>query len=125
LTPDEQKELAPVLAAYIPPGPRQRKLKPHSFVKEWKMDDIQPLLAQVGKGRNFNQGRDAFEVAQCNLCHRMGNAGGSIGPDLTAVSSRFQRRDILESILEPSKVVSEQYMNTAIRTKDGETVVGR
>jgi putative heme-binding domain-containing protein len=125
LTDAEKKELSPVLAAYVPPGPRQRKLKPHSFVKEWRMEDIQPLLGDVGKNRNFNQGRDAYEVAQCNQCHRMGNAGGSIGPDLTAISSRYQRRDILESILEPSKVVSEQYMNTAIRTRNGDTVVGR
>jgi len=125
LTAEEQKDLAPILAAYQPPGPRPRKLKPHAFVKDWKMTDIQPLLAEVGKGRNFNLGRDAFEVGQCNLCHRMGNAGGSVGPDLTAISSRYQRRDILESILEPSKVVSEQYMNTAIRTKNGDLVVGR
>lgn len=125
LTPDEIKDLQPILAAYIPPGPRQRKLPAHSFVKEWKTPDILPLLGEVGKGRNFARGRDAFEVAQCNQCHRMGNAGGSVGPDLTAVSSRFQRRDILESILEPSKVVSEQYMNTAFRLKNGDTVVGR
>jgi len=114
-----------LLAAYTPAGPRQRKLPAHSFVKEWKMADIEPSLAEVGKNRNFNKGRDAYEVAQCNQCHRMGNAGGSVGPDLTAVSSRFQRRDILESILEPSKVVSEQYMNTAVRLKNGDTVVGR
>jgi putative heme-binding domain-containing protein len=125
LTDDDRKELASILAAYVPAGPRPRKLKPHAFVQNWRMADIQPLLGDVGKDRNFARGRDAFEVAQCNLCHRMGNAGGSIGPDLTAVSSRFQRRDILESILEPSKVVSEQYMNTAIRTKSGDVVIGR
>jgi len=127
LNADEQKSLATILAAYIPPGPRQpqRRITPHPFVKEWKMADIQPLLDQVGKGRNFNQGRDAFEVAQCAQCHRMGSAGGSIGPDLTAISSRYQRRDILESVLEPSKVVSEQFQNTAIRTKNGDTFVGR
>jgi len=81
------------------------------------MADLEPLLADVGKGRNFARGRDAYEVAQCNLCHRVGNAGGSVGPDLTAISSRYQRRDILSSIIEPSKVVSEQYMNTAFRSR--------
>jgi len=79
----------------------------------------------ASNGRNFARGRDAYEVAQCNLCHRVGNAGGSVGPDLTAISSRYQRRDILSSIIEPSKVVSEQYMNTAFRLKNGDTVVGR
>jgi putative heme-binding domain-containing protein len=44
---------------------------------------------------------------------------------LTAVATRFKRQDLLESAIEPSKVLSEQYMNTAILTKDGDTIVGR
>jgi putative heme-binding domain-containing protein len=48
-----------------------------------------------------------------------------VGPDLTAVAARFKRQDLLEAMTEPSKVVSEQYMNTAIETKDGRVVVGR
>ena len=89
------------------------------------MDDIQPLLGKVDKGRNFNKGRDAYLVGQCIKCHRFGTEGGAVGPELTAVSNRFSRRDILESILEPSKVISEQYINEVINTKSGKTVVGR
>jgi putative heme-binding domain-containing protein len=59
------------------------------------------------------------------MCHRMGDEGGSVGPELTAVSSRFSRRDILESILEPSKVISEQYANTDLTLNNGSTVSGR
>lgn len=55
----------------------------------------------------------------------MGDVGGGAGPDLTAVSSRFSRRDILESILEPSKVISEQYQNISVTTLAGKTVTGR
>ena len=62
---------------------------------------------------------------QCVQCHRFANAGGSVGPELTAVSSRFSHRDILESILEPSKVISEQYINTTVIKKDGDNVTGR
>src|SRR5262249_45768442 len=54
-----------------------------------------------------------------------GNEGGAIGPDITAVSSRFSREDILESITEPSKVVSEQYQNITVIKKDGDDVTGR
>src|SRR5262249_43495099 len=43
----------------------------------------------------------------------------------TAISSRFSRRDILESILEPSKVISEQFQNTIVRLKSGDAVEGR
>ena len=130
LTDAERKELEPIVSAFVPPNPAgrgngRRQIPPHSFVKDWQMADIEPALDQVGKSRNFVRGRDAYEVAQCAACHKFGPAGGAIGPDLTAVSSRFKRRDILESIIEPSKVVSEQYMNTAVRLKNGDTVIGR
>jgi putative heme-binding domain-containing protein len=79
----------------------------------------------VSKGRNFENGREAFAAAQCFQCHRFGNEGGAIGPDITAVSSRFARKDVLESIIEPSKVVSEQYQNLTVVKKDGDDITGR
>ena len=82
-------------------------------------------LDGAGKGRNFENGREAFAAAQCLTCHRFGNEGGPIGPDITAIASRFSRKDILESILEPSKVVSEQYQNITVVKKDGDDVTGR
>ena len=48
-----------------------------------------------------------------------------MGPDLTAVSARFSRRDVLESIIDPSKVVSEQFQNTTLWLKSGEDHTGR
>jgi len=44
---------------------------------------------------------------------------------LTAVATRFKRQDLLESATDPSKVLSEQYMNTAIETIDGRVIIGR
>ena len=126
LTPEEKTSLTDVLAAFVPPGKTPKApTKARAFVKEWKMADLEPALDEVGHGRDFEKGRAVFNDAQCIACHRFGNDGGSVGPDLTAVASRFGRRDILESIIEPSKVVSEQYMNTAIRMKSGDVQVGR
>lgn len=48
-----------------------------------------------------------------------------VGPDLTDVASRYSRQAMLESIIEPSKVVSEQYANTDITLKDGTVFTGR
>ena len=89
------------------------------------MTDLLPALDAVGHARNFERGKQVFEDAQCLACHRFGNEGGSTGPDLTAVSSRFQRRDILESIIEPSKVISEQFAATTIRKTDGDVLEAR
>ena len=89
------------------------------------MADLEPALAQVSQGRNFEDGKAAFNDAQCFMCHRFGNEGGSIGPELTAASSKYSRREILESILEPSKIVSEQYQNFTVIEKNGGGVTGR
>lgn len=127
LNPNEKQALADVLAQYVPPGQAQRG-KPvvlGKFVKEWKMADLEPSLAQVSRGRNFERGKQMYEAGQCMACHKFGSEGGAVGPDLTAVSSRFNRHDILESILLPSKVISEQYTNTIVRYKAGGGVVGR
>ncbi len=99
--------------------------KKREFVQEWKMTDLEPSLDQIAQGRSFSNGKAAFNDAQCLLCHRFGNEGGSIGPELTAVSSKYTRRDILESILEPSKVISDQYQNITIVKKEGEAETGR
>src|SRR5262249_43849 len=99
--------------------------KERHFVQEWKMADLEPFLDQASNGRNFESGKAAFNDAQCILCHRFGNQGGSVGPELTAPSSQNSRHDILESILDPSKVVSEQYQNVTIVQRDGDAFTGR
>jgi putative heme-binding domain-containing protein len=89
------------------------------------MRDLAGSLDQVSSGRNFRRGKEAFEAAQCLACHRFANEGGDAGPELTTVSSRFTRSDLLSSILEPSKVVSEQYISMTVTKKDGDDVTGR
>jgi putative heme-binding domain-containing protein len=122
----ELAALQPVLDSWAEPAPKLRaSKKQRTFVQEWKMADLEGDLATAGKGRDFAQGQDAIYATQCLMCHRMGEEGGAVGPDLTAIASRFSRRDILESILDPSKVVSEQYANSEIVLNNGQTIVGR
>lgn len=133
LSDAERAELAPIILAAnsaAPANPKRAasefpKPRARPFLKEWKTADLLPLLDQAGKGRSYEKGRQAFADAQCLACHRFGNEGGGTGPDLTAVASRFSRRDILESITEPSKVVSEQFQNTTVVLKNGDDVTGR
>lgn len=94
------------------------------FVKEWKTDDLAASLSAVGQGRSFEQGKAMFATL-CIRCHRVSNRGVSIGPDLTSVSRRFSRRDMLESIIQPSKVIAEQYRNVQVVTTDGRIIVGQ
>ncbi|MBI5799144.1 MAG: c-type cytochrome [Verrucomicrobia bacterium] len=124
LSSAQRTELAGVIgevpALVIPQPSPNRKL-----VREWKIGDLLPDLEQVGVGRSFARGRKALIDAQCLACHQFGNEGGSIGPDLTGVAGRFGRRELLESLLEPSKIIGFQYENTVIRKTDGDDVTGK
>ena len=125
LSPTERKELEPMIAAIDKAATVTVEAKPRAFVKEWKMDDILPVLDKASKGRDFEKGKQAYADAQCAKCHRFSDYGGAVGPELTAVASRFDRRALLESIIEPSKVISEQYQNEEFNTLDGKVVIGR
>jgi len=115
-----------IIDAWAEPLHNLRKpKKPRGYVQDWKLADLEGDLQSLSSGRNFAQAQDALASAQCLLCHKIGDEGGSVGPDLTSIGSRFSRRDILESLIDPSKVVSEQYVNTEFTLKDGTLVVGR
>jgi putative heme-binding domain-containing protein len=102
-----------------------RPKQDRKFVREWTMADLVPTLGEASKDRNYQRGRAAFAAAQCLACHKFGTEGGSVGPDITGAASRFNRRDLLETIIEPSKVVSDQYQNTIFTKTNGDEVIGR
>jgi putative heme-binding domain-containing protein len=94
-------------------------------VKAYKIDDLASALDKLKSGRDFDRGRKLFAAGKCFSCHRFDNEGGSNGPDLTGVAGRFSPRDLLESIIDPSKEVSDQYAAVSIRTSDDRVVTGR
>jgi putative heme-binding domain-containing protein len=130
LTDAEREQLAvatePASEAATPAGraPAQRAVA-REVQRQWTMADLEPELPKVSGGRDFARGKEVFASIQCAACHRFAGEGGGVGPDITAVSNRFSRRDLLESIVEPSKVVSEQYASYVIRTNKGETFAGQ
>ncbi|MGE0609929.1 MAG: hypothetical protein AB7O62_22755 [Pirellulales bacterium] len=125
LSPDERAALGDLAAtaaiattSFEPPPPR-------AVVREWKMEELLDSLEEAGRGRNFQRGETLFAAALCNRCHLLGKQGLPLGPELTAVGKRFNRKDLLESIINPSKVVEEKYRTSVLQTADGETLTGR
>ncbi|HZY86684.1 MAG TPA: HEAT repeat domain-containing protein [Gemmataceae bacterium] len=92
---------------------------------KYKFDELRAFL-ESGAGRKGDaaRGRAVFEKASCLKCHKYGKDGEGVGPDLTTLSKRFQRADVLESIVYPSKVISDQYRSTLIVTKKGQQLNG-
>jgi len=126
LSDGEKAALKPILEAHTEHKSPREALAARPFIREWKLDELLPKV-QTGLrgGRNFDRGRQLYGTVACAACHRFVNEGGSVGPDLTGVAGRFSLRDLLESIVEPSKVISDQYQAINIRLKNGDVIGGR
>ena len=122
LSAAERKELAPLLSTK---SNGEETVAPRDFVRKWSIGDLEKPLAAAGRNSDLERGAQMFAAASCSKCHRAAGRGGMVGPDLTSVSSRFSRRDLLVSILQPSKVIPEKYRSLQVATSDGRTLVGQ
>lgn len=100
-------------------------LKARPFVKNWTLDELVPANENVFENRNLENGKKLFAVATCYKCHRINRDGGIVGPDLTAAGRRFNTRDLLETIIDPNKAISDQYEASIFLLVDGRTISGR
>jgi putative heme-binding domain-containing protein len=121
----ERKALKAAIDNVPQPASPKFTFKERAFVKKWSVDELVPVLENGMTGRNFERGRNLFGETKCFACHRFSNEGGGTGPDLTQVVGRFGPRDLLESLIDPSKVISDQYAAIDVNTTDGRRVSGR
>jgi putative heme-binding domain-containing protein len=85
---------------------------------------VQAALARTG---DVERGRKLFfdvDRLQCSKCHRIGDLGERIGPELTGLGDRFSRIHIVESILEPSRTVTPGFQTIAVALRDGRVLAG-
>ena len=125
LSEKDRVALKDVIDAPVPKQVTPLAAAPRPFVKKWTMAELRPLVESKLKGRDFDRGRAMFAAANCYGCHKFVNEGGSVGPELTALAGRFSSADILESILDPDKVISDQYAAIVVQTVDGKVITGR
>ncbi|WP_397380381.1 hypothetical protein [Prosthecobacter sp.] len=128
LKPEEATQLAAVISPAKPAVLSAHALPGHSF-KNWTLEDLTPLLVKMdAKTRSRDSAKDALIRAQCVFCHKVSNdpalPAGVFGPDLVQVSARFNRRDLLDHILNPSKFIDEKFRYVTVKTSDGKTITG-
>ena len=104
-----------VKSDYTPKGPGRR----------WTLENAVAVVDSGIASVNYESGKKIYGAVLCSSCHSMQGTGGDIGPDLTQLGTRFSNKDILESIIHPNKVVSDQYASTIFYLKNGQSVVGR
>jgi putative heme-binding domain-containing protein len=61
----------------------------------------------------------------CVTCHRVGNEGSYIGPDLNDVGTRRKADEIRASIVSPQPTVQPENREVRLVKRDGKTIVGR
>jgi putative heme-binding domain-containing protein len=86
--------------------------------------DVSALLAIEG---DAERGRTLFfEVkgVQCKNCHRIGDVGSKLGPELTVIGKKNDRAKLLESMLEPSKFIDPKYVMYLVETTAGRVHTG-
>ena len=125
LSADEAEALKELLAMTPEGSEPTVEAASRPFVREWQVEDLLPEVQAGLQHRNFENGRNMFVAAACYKCHRFAGQGGIVGPDVTGVGRRFNARTLLESIIEPSKVISDQYEAQIFLLESGQQVSGR
>ena len=101
---------------FIPESERPKKLGA----------SIQPekILALAGDSRRGEAIFAQSTAAQCKSCHAVHRAGGTLGPDLTMIGKKYERKTLLDTILNPSKAIAPEYIPYLLQTEGGQVYAG-
>ena len=103
----------------------ERFIPEHERVK--RLGDVVDRKAILALRGDRERGRLVFTAnasAQCKSCHKAGDVGENVGPDLTKIGSKYNKLDLLDQILEPSRTIEPQYTTYLLETKDGRVLNG-
>ncbi|MDA0838529.1 MAG: NPCBM/NEW2 domain-containing protein [Planctomycetota bacterium] len=84
------------------------------------IEDIARMKGDATRGEGLFHG----DLAKCATCHRVGDKGKDIGPDLTAAAKKFSAPILLDSILNPSSAISFGFEGSQILTKEDQVYEG-
>jgi quinoprotein glucose dehydrogenase len=91
-----------------------------------KDDPLAPYFESLAggdaeKGETILTGK---EEVSCIRCHKMDGKGGEVGPDLTGIGKRQDRRYILEAIVAPNRQIAKGFETLVVATSDGQVQSG-
>ena len=89
-------------------------------------EDATQLVQQARESGDIIRGAILFHQGNinCARCHRPAAGKTRLGPDLSQLAKDMTDEMIVESILEPSKVIAKGFASKAILHVDGRTLVG-
>ena len=86
-----------------------------------KRRSVYRTFAETHEG-DVERGKVVFQnekMAACQKCHTLDATRKAVGPDLKTIGDKFERRDLITSVLEPSKTITVGYGVTIVTTKSG------
>jgi putative heme-binding domain-containing protein len=108
-------------------GPLVARVLGRPFVKDRpRPADLDAWLKRLDGPADAAAGRRVFfhpKLGACFRCHRAEGRGQEVGPDLSTVG-RSSRRQILESILQPSALIAPHYQAWQLVMDDGKVHTG-
>ncbi|HLN33103.1 MAG TPA: DUF6797 domain-containing protein [Gemmataceae bacterium] len=120
--PKPRTMTSPALAP-VPPGSTGNR-PPGDLVYDSQL--VTRLVAEAKLHGDARRGAEVFGSPQfaCLSCHKIGNQGGIVGPDLTRVGFCLTPEQIVESVLWPKRQVKEGYAAWLVLTTDGKLRTG-
>lgn len=82
---------------------------------------------EVLEGGNAGKGWEVFyqhEAAQCVRCHSIFELGGNAGPNLKGVANRLSKKELLQSLVDPSAQLAAGFGVVLLDLKNGEQLNG-
>lgn len=114
----------PSVASTVINSPAERlseeKPAPAAVVSSGTKADVAEIAALTGDKR---AGLSVFK-AICSTCHRHGQQGNDVGPELTQIHQKFDKNALLDAILYPSAGIAFGYEPWLVTTKTGQTYYG-
>lgn len=87
--------------------------------------DLPAVADLVNRNGNAEAGRAVFMGAgTCIKCHKVGDEGKMVGPELSGIGAKLSRTAFYEAILAPSAAISHNYETWTALTADGQSVSG-
>lgn len=83
---------------------------------------ISAVRETVEAGGDFERGRAVFKKT-CSVCHKLGDDGHAVGPDLVSVANKSPA-DLLVAILDPSREAQPKYVGYTLETTQGQVFTG-
>ncbi|MFO0819715.1 MAG: PQQ-dependent sugar dehydrogenase [Pirellulales bacterium] len=111
----EPGTLRDLFEGYFPEDAGARKLGPRP-----RVESIVSLTGDVGRGATLF--RDA--ALKCVTCHKVGDLGASLGPELTRIAQKRNREELLDSLLQPSRTVEPAFAAYQVLLHDGRQLAG-